>query len=212
MMEMVNELQIIDTGRLVLSRHKELNSIESRLEESLSLGADQKNILEEDISAAIAVGDIDLLNKYLNLGGNPNFYNKRNHSLLECAFAAKNEEMISILIKHGADPNTTFSFGCKPLHRACSSRMRHVVELLLELGANPKERDSKNRTPLSRLNFIKNKKNEKKFEKIRVNSRIIKKIIEQKIVELETGNLEIEIDKMKVNENNLGRAQLESSY
>ena len=87
--------------------------------------------------------------------------------------------------------------------------MRHVVELLLELGANPNERDSKHRTPLSRLNLIKNKKNEKKFEKIRENSRIIKKIIEQKIVELETGNLEIEIDKMKVNENNLGNAQLD---
>ena len=95
---MVNELQIINTGQSILKENTSLQSVQSRVENvSLDLTAS-----DEDISAAISKGDIDKIHKYLASGGNPNFYNRRNHSLLECAFAAKNQEVIAILIKCGA--------------------------------------------------------------------------------------------------------------
>ena len=49
------------------------------------------------------------------------------------------------------DPNTQFSFGSRPLHRACSYRMVSCVKTLLEMGANPTLKDNKNRDPMSRI-------------------------------------------------------------
>ena len=83
--------------------------------------------------------------------------------------------------------------------------MRRVVEVLLEHGANPNERDTKNRTALSRLNLVKKKRSGKKIERIHDEIRAIRKLVEQKIMELETGNLQVAINNISMeNETNIG--------
>ena len=121
---------------------------------------------DQDISLAIAKNDDTAVAKYLSASGNPNFINSRNHTLLECAFASKNEKIVELLLRAGAgkrkatkkwieiqflDPNTQFSFGSRPLHRACSYRMVSSVKTLLEMGANPTLKDNKNRDAMSRI-------------------------------------------------------------
>ena len=178
--EIINELQIIDTcstnqRKSDESRDDRETSLSDLFSNSTSLEDPNRSFTDHDISLAIAKNDESTVTKYLSASGNPNFINPRNHSLLECAFASKNEKIVELLLRAGAgkyffrfrrpnadnrdtssyysilDPNTQFSFGSRPLHRACSYRMVSSVKTLLEMGANPTLKDNKNRDPMSRI-------------------------------------------------------------
>ena len=128
--QMVTELSIIDTGVTEPTPKKD----EHQLSVMLGGASLADKVETNDISLAIASGDLGAVSVYLGAGHNPNFVNERGHSLLQCAFAAKNETIVEMLLKNGAgkifsnftlslkifkDPNRPFSHGSLPLHRAC---------------------------------------------------------------------------------------------
>lgn len=203
--EIINELQIIDTCSTNRIRESEESrddretSLSDLFSNSTSLEDSNCSFTDQDISIAIAKNDDSSVAKYLSASGNPNFINSRSHSLLECAFASKNEKIVELLLRSGADPNTQFSFGSRPLHRACSFRMVSSVKILLEMGANPTLKDNKNRDPMSRIRVLRSKNmSTKKSEKIRDDFNIMKKLIKQKLDEWDTGNIQNEIDKISI--------------
>ena len=56
---------------------------------------------------------------------------------------------IALLVKAGADPNTTDTEGTAPLHRAVRTRSTGAVQALLDAGANPKLKNGRGSTPLA---------------------------------------------------------------
>lgn len=67
--------------------------------------------------------------------------------LMEAASAGHNE-IIELLIKHGADVNATSSSGNTPLMYACAGGHVNAVRLLLEHGANVEDHNENGHTPL----------------------------------------------------------------
>ena len=99
----MTELQIIDTGLPVPKK-----SEESKLVGLLSNATLESKTSTADISLAITSGDIPAVSVFLCSGGDPNFVNERGHSLLQCAFSAKNETIVEMLLKKGAGKNMRF--------------------------------------------------------------------------------------------------------
>jgi ankyrin repeat protein len=67
---------------------------------------------------------------------------------LSFASAKGNTELVSLLLRHRADPNRRLSKGRTALHVAAINGRRAVVELLLEAGADRSIRDSAGRRAL----------------------------------------------------------------
>ena len=110
MKEIINELQIIDTcstnqRKSDESRDDRETSLSDLFSNSTSLEDPNRSFTDHDISLAIAKNDESTVAKYLSASGNPNFINSRNHSLLECAFASKNEKIVELLLRAGAGKN-----------------------------------------------------------------------------------------------------------
>ena len=84
---------------------------------------------DQDISLAIAKNDEKAVAKYLSASGNPNYINSRNHSLLECAFASKNEKIVELLLHAGAgnkiDPYCLIHFSSFSLKS--NFRSKHTI-------------------------------------------------------------------------------------
>ncbi len=57
-----------------------------------------------------------------------------------------NEELVRLLLEHGAYPNIQDSYGDTPLHRAAYSGYKEVVELLIAHGADTQIKDSDGKT------------------------------------------------------------------
>ena len=108
MKEIINELQIIDTCQSTNQRKSDESrddretSLSDLFSNSTSLEDPNRSFTDHDISLAIAKNDESTVAKYLSASGNPNFINSRNHSLLECAFASKNEKIVELLLRAGA--------------------------------------------------------------------------------------------------------------
>ena len=107
--ELVNELQIVNTGSPFINDSRQ--SDEHNLSGLLSSTSLETKEPITDLSLAINSGDIASVSVYLCSGGDPNYVNCRGHSLLQCAFAAKNETIVEMLLKKGAGKNH-FRFGC----------------------------------------------------------------------------------------------------
>ncbi|TEB22697.1 ankyrin [Coprinellus micaceus] len=74
---------------------------------------------------AAAQGDVDLVNRLLACGADPNLKGRYYGSVLHaCAWEGK-DEVARILLEHGADPNIQDHNGWTPLH--CASHWGLVV-------------------------------------------------------------------------------------
>jgi len=96
--------------------------------------------------------DISLVERYLQLGGNPNGINKQGRRpLYELCHAREPEEhKIKALLYHGADVNRPDQYGRTPLFavRLPAAGALDLVKLLIKAGANVNHRSNKGRTPL----------------------------------------------------------------
>ena len=87
----------MDTGLPVPKK-----SEESKLAGMMSNTSLETKVSAADISLSITSGDLPAVAAFLCAGGDPNFVNERGHSLLQCAFSAKNETIVEMLLKRGA--------------------------------------------------------------------------------------------------------------
>ena len=101
--ELVNELQIVNTGGPFINDSRQPD--DHNLSGLLSHTSLETKEPVTDLSLAINSGDIASISVYLCSGGDPNYVNCRGHSLLQCAFAAKNETIVEMLLKKGAGKN-----------------------------------------------------------------------------------------------------------
>ena len=88
-----------------------------------------------------------------------NSCDSKKRTALHFAAARGSDEIVHILLQHGANPNVKDFNGNSPLHlSACTHHIR-VITLLLRFGADPKACDSFGKTPLhlalSRLRTLK---------------------------------------------------------
>lgn len=90
--------------------------------------------------------------RLLKAGADPNQKDNLQWAPLHHAIKTDNAnlDMISILVRHGADVNVTDSHLRTPLHRAAQFGHVEVVRLLLRLGADPNAKDKNGWTPLDR--------------------------------------------------------------
>lgn len=117
----------------------------------LERDADGANLLQQ---LAFHSGPLDQQNfqlaKYLYAAGVPveasdNF----GITVLHEAVVSNNHQLISYLIRRGADVNYKNPFtGCSALHLACENNSTSLICLLIYYGANITESDSLNRTPI----------------------------------------------------------------
>jgi len=197
--ELVGELQIVNTG--TPSSNDKENVDGNNLSGLLSNTSLETKPPVQDMSLAINSGDIASVSVYLCADGDPDYVNHRGHSLMQCAFAAKNETIVEMLLKKGADPNRPFSHGSLPLHRACVCRLSNIVHLLLHHGANPAALDNKGRSALDRLGTVKLKKaHDNKIQRMREQFKVIRKMIEARLEELSQGEISLDLNKITLTE------------
>ncbi|CAN0216505.1 unnamed protein product [Scytosiphon promiscuus] len=91
---------------------------------------------------AVRCGDVVMVEELLKAGANPNVrYGQSNrHSPL--FFGAKDGEMTSMLVKHGADVKSTDDLGYTALHWAAAKGGSAVIDVLMGNGADVEARNS----------------------------------------------------------------------
>lgn len=93
--------------------------------------------------------DIARLRRLICSGVSINRADSHRRTLLHLASAQGSEDIVALLLDHGANPNLKDSLGNTPLHLAvCASKIA-VVTLLLKHHANCDEPDMHGRTPIS---------------------------------------------------------------
>lgn len=108
------------------------------------------------LHAAIATGDADCVRLLLEAGANPNSqprqWGKGTPLLhaLDTSGVRMNPKVIALLLKHGANPETTAErdFDKKPLLVAAGKGYEAVVQMLLEKGADIHVKDRYDSTPM----------------------------------------------------------------
>ncbi|HOV24760.1 MAG TPA: ankyrin repeat domain-containing protein [Pseudobacteroides sp.] len=100
------------------------------------------------LRCAVFSDDIAEINKFISLGGNPNYIDYTGLSLLEVAITTDKIDAIKALIDAGANVNAYNSVGNSMLHLAVRNLRPDVVELLINNGADTNIKDSYNQTPL----------------------------------------------------------------
>lgn len=100
-------------------------------------------LLEDSIHDRVEIARL-LLERSANL-----YINKYGKPLLYKAYSEKRDDIVKLLLEHGADPNVQNEHGEFLLYKACSERRDSIVRLLLEHNADPNIKDQKGRTPLS---------------------------------------------------------------
>ncbi|MCA9424298.1 MAG: ankyrin repeat domain-containing protein, partial [Candidatus Omnitrophica bacterium] len=73
---------------------------------------------------------------------------KYHRTPLHIAAFEGSEEILGIVLDHGADPDVQDSFGLTPLHLAVTEGHEGVCRALLERGADTNTKDLNGRTPL----------------------------------------------------------------
>ncbi|RYP59757.1 hypothetical protein DL770_010140 [Monosporascus sp. CRB-9-2] len=87
------------------------------------------------LGAAVRTSDKNIVIKLLDMGANPNV--SSHCSALQAAAEIGNEELVRILIDHGAELNSSPKECSSALQAACSTGNESIVAVLLERGANP---------------------------------------------------------------------------
>lgn len=111
----------------------------------------QKNIELQLANAAIGPaafrGDDAAIKLYLAQGANVDSLSKQADKYdvtpLMLAAEAGHDDIVRLLIEHGAGVNITDSRGLTPLHKACKNGRVHTVQLLIESGAAVVTADSR---------------------------------------------------------------------
>ncbi|WP_158706862.1 ankyrin repeat domain-containing protein [Candidatus Phycorickettsia trachydisci] len=98
-----------------------------------------KNIDQNLLYNAVALGNIELIKKFYMKGGNLNISDQEGNTLLHHALSKKasddNSEVIEFLIENGISLNATNNLGLSPLKLAIDFKKYNVVLLLCSLGA-----------------------------------------------------------------------------
>jgi len=106
---------------------------------------------ETPLTVALRLGPMETLMETTTLllghGANPNS-NGKDRSPLYAALSRGHHDVVHLLQRHGADPNSRDDGGKTLLHTASVEGDLKVAQGLLELGADINSRDNKGRTPL----------------------------------------------------------------
>jgi len=103
----------------------------------------------EDFLNAVIEGDYQTTKDLIEAGADVNFQNVfRENTPLHHAVFHQHEDIVRLLLEHGADPNRQTRFGDTPLHDAVENWFDDIAILLVENGADPNIRDSYQKRPL----------------------------------------------------------------
>ncbi|XP_068183527.1 ankyrin repeat domain-containing protein 2 isoform X2 [Antennarius striatus] len=97
---------------------------------------------------AASQGKLNVIEKYLTDGGNPNVYDELKRTALHLASLEGHAAVIQKLLDKGADINFEDQLGSRAIHWACRGGSLGVVKALKSLGADLNVRDKLCSTPL----------------------------------------------------------------
>lgn len=124
---------------------------QGEIDRLLKLNPSQK---EKDDALGAAAGKNNLLaaRKLLNVGANPNKDFLGGRTSVVIAINEGNSEVLEVLLKAGANANSSDVLGWRPLHHTITSEMECVkcIEVLIENGAKVDAVTSLEMTPLHR--------------------------------------------------------------
>ena len=96
----------------------------------------------DDLMIAVSAGDLRKTRQLLFSGADPNARDSRSfESVLSVAAGAGYEEIVKVLLSHGAYPGSFVVASMTPLQCAAKAGHIKIVEMLLERGANINEYD-----------------------------------------------------------------------
>lgn len=101
-----------------------------------------------DFMNAASQGKLNVIDKYLADGGNPNVHDELKRTALHRASLEGHSAVIQTLLEKGADINFEDQLGSRAIHWACRGGSPDVVKALKSLGADLNARDKLDSTPL----------------------------------------------------------------
>ncbi|KAM8860084.1 uncharacterized protein ankrd2 isoform 2-T2 [Spinachia spinachia] len=101
-----------------------------------------------EFMSAASQGWLNVIDKYLADGGNPNVHDELKRTALHRAALEGHTEVIQTLVEKGADINFKDQLGSRAIHWACRGGSRDIVKTLKGLGADLNARDKLYSTPL----------------------------------------------------------------
>ena len=118
-------------------------------EEDFGDGGITEDDLPEGILRAAWIGDTKEVSKILhkNSDAMKEYYDRIGYPLHVAIFNEK-PEMVSYLIKKGADVNQQGALGQRPLHFAAQGESPSIISMLAKAGARLEEKDDEGATPL----------------------------------------------------------------
>ncbi|KAK6516956.1 hypothetical protein TWF506_006836 [Arthrobotrys conoides] len=128
-----------DWTPLAMAIHKNDSEIEQLLR---SHGAHLKNTGVEAVKEMIKMGSIEILEKILVGGIDPNLTDPDSNyciPFVNTAIREGRKDMVELLISYGASPNRLRDAYYDPLRMAAEMDDQSMVEYLIQLGANPNE-------------------------------------------------------------------------
>ncbi len=109
---------------------------------------DKDNLNQEDLFAAIKLGDSEALKTFLGAGFDVNLQDENGESLLHQAVQANQSKSVDVLVDSGANVNISDDHKVTPLMLAAKYADSYIVNLLLKHNALTDFKDSDSKTPL----------------------------------------------------------------
>jgi len=107
---------------------------------------DRLNFDSSDLARAVDKGDVDMVERIMFAGFDPNKEDGIRRLALPMAVDNNNPEIVALLLKGKADPNKADKNGDLPLRKAVNWENMAIIKMLLEAGADPHK---ENRTGVS---------------------------------------------------------------
>ena len=109
---------------------------------------DRLNLDIPDLLRAIDQNDVEMVERALNAGLNPNKRDGLQKLALPIAVDNNNAQIVALLLKAGADPNLAGRDGQTPLYKAVSWESQTIVKMLLKAGADIHSKIKSGMSPL----------------------------------------------------------------